>query len=237
MMTNEQKAKEIAAEYCEYYDGSKEADSTSYNSAMEMARYKDAQSISELGGWTTEPPAEDGCYLAEAKYIPYKNSCFLVAEYDTKMRNFLLKYAPFKVGEVVAIAQSYFDIKTSANSYRPPIWEGYKDWHEYLESLPTNGGGYYNKMFVRAELMPHKIEITGIQVQRLQDISNDDCLAEGIMRFPDGFTGDIVYSFQGCGYNFDYPITAYSELIDRISGKGTWERNPWAFCYTFKLVE
>lgn len=83
MNINIQKAKEIAAKYCEYYDGSKEADSTSYNSAMEMADFKDNQSISELGGWHTEPPTEDGCYLAEAKYIPYKNSCFLVAEYDT----------------------------------------------------------------------------------------------------------------------------------------------------------
>lgn len=42
-MTNKQKAKEIAAKYCEYYDGSKEADSTSYNSAMEMARWKDEE--------------------------------------------------------------------------------------------------------------------------------------------------------------------------------------------------
>lgn len=45
--------------------------------------YKDNQPISELGGWQTEPPTEDGCYLVEATKIPYKNSRFLVAEYDT----------------------------------------------------------------------------------------------------------------------------------------------------------
>ena len=38
----------------------------------------------ELSGWHTEqPPTEDGCYLVEATEIPYKNSKFLVAEYDT----------------------------------------------------------------------------------------------------------------------------------------------------------
>lgn len=42
-ITNEQKAQEIAAKYCEYYDGSKEADSTSYNSAMAMAKWKDEE--------------------------------------------------------------------------------------------------------------------------------------------------------------------------------------------------
>lgn len=45
--------------------------------------FKDAQPISELGGWNTEPPTEDGCYLAETFRIPYKNCNYIVAEYDT----------------------------------------------------------------------------------------------------------------------------------------------------------
>lgn len=45
--------------------------------------FKDAQPISELGGWHTEPPTEDGCYLAETFRIPYKNCHYIVAEYDT----------------------------------------------------------------------------------------------------------------------------------------------------------
>lgn len=152
--------------------------------------------------------------------------------YDAKMRNFLLKYAPFKVGEVVAIAQSYFDIKTSANSYRPSIWEGYREWHKYLGSLPIDRG-YYNKMFVRAELMPHQIEITNIRVQRLQDISDEDCLAEGII----SINGMYTFIKKGKNPKLDTPRKAYAELIDKISGKGTWERNPYVFVYNFKLIK
>lgn len=67
---------------------------TAYNCALEVARRKDeeykilldTQPISKLGGWHTEPPTEDGCYLVEATTIPYKNSEFLVAEYDTNAR-------------------------------------------------------------------------------------------------------------------------------------------------------
>lgn len=155
--------------------------------------------------------------------------------YETKMRNFLLKYSQYKLGEVVAIAQSYFDIKTSANSYRPPIWEGYKDWHEYLNTLPDwDFAGQYNKMFVKADLMPHKIEITNIRVERLQDISDQDCLAEGI-------EGDCAGYEYSCGKNkfgaFKTPKIAYSSLIDKISGKGTFEINPLVFVYNFKLVK
>lgn len=175
-------------------------------------------------------------------------------EYDTKMRNSLLKYAPFKVGEVVAIAQSYFDIKTSANSYRPPIWEGYKDWHDYVNRLPDyDCAGLHNKMFVKAELMPNKIEITNIRVERLQDISNADCLAEGILKEHVRLEYDepqdtVLYSFQNsnklkpmpktslAGY-YDSAKTAYAALIDSINGKGTFAANPWVFVYNFKLVK
>lgn len=63
---------------------------TAYNCALEVARRKEEEynikPISELGGWHTEPPTEDGCYLVEATKIPYKNSEFLVAEYDTNAK-------------------------------------------------------------------------------------------------------------------------------------------------------
>lgn len=86
-MKNEGKAREIAKENAyvwrdqEYGDVSSEEDC--YESAMAMADFKDNQPISELGGWHTEPPTDDCCYLVEATNIPYKNSKFLVAEYDT----------------------------------------------------------------------------------------------------------------------------------------------------------
>lgn len=87
--TNEQKAKEIAGyrhdetpeiPMFQGQDGDKYA---CFDSAMAMADFKDSQPISELGGWHTEPPTEDGCYLAETFRIPYKNCLYIVAEYDT----------------------------------------------------------------------------------------------------------------------------------------------------------
>lgn len=30
---------------------------------------------------------------------------------------------------------------------------------------------------------------------------------------------------------------AYSALIDKISGKGTWDANPFVFVYEFELVD
>lgn len=104
--------------------------------------------------------------------------------------------------------------------------------------------GCHNKMFVRADLMPHHIRITNIRVERLQDISEEDCMAEGIRRFGKEyvrFKKEYCYTCQNYAvtdfYSFSTPREAYAALIDKISGKGTWESNPWVFVYDFELIK
>jgi hypothetical protein len=156
----------------------------------------------------------------------------------------LISDAPFKVGEVVAVAQSYADLyKTIPLGMNDEDRRNFKWWQSILKSAYKDSAGWSNKMFVKAEEMRYQIEITDIRVERLQDISNEDCLAEGI-------TTKIEGKFEvGNGYGWDTtverqkrdtfltPRAAYAALIDKISGKGTWERNPYCFCYAFKLIK
>lgn len=128
----------------------------------------------------------------------------------------------YKIGEVVAVAQSY---KSIGDEVRLSFF--IKD--EYKKSA-----GMTNKMFVKAGLMPHHIRITNIRVERLQDISNEDCMAEGIHRTK--FGDSISYYFER-GKNFYSARDAYATLIDKVSGKGTWDSNPWVFVYDFELVD
>ena len=87
-------------------------------------------------------------------------------------------------------------------------------------------------MFVKANLMPNHIDITDIQVQRLQDISDDDCLKEGIT------TNGVLYYILGEGID-PYPDarSAFRDMIQTTSGKIIWKENPWVFVYTFKLIK
>lgn len=68
-------------------------------------------------------------------------------------------------------------------------------------------------------------------------ISDEDCLKEGICRCRNlwGYWGFV----NGCiiFYAFDNIRKAFASLIDKVSGKGTWEKNPWVFVYTFILVK
>ena len=98
-------------------------------------------------------------------------------------------------------------------------------------------------MFVKADLMPHHIEITDIKVERLQDISDEDCMKEGIYRLDSANgNGGIAYSFVGASDKkhiglYNTPRDAFSALIDKVSGKGTWESNPYVWVYEFKLFD
>lgn len=82
-------------------------------------------------------------------------------------------------------------------------------------------------------------------MQRLQDISDEDCLAEGIrktecltsdMKLVDRYDFDNSFDRGGRVIRYGTPKDAYAVLIDKISGKGTWDNNPMVFAYTFELI-
>lgn len=172
-----------------------------------------------------------------------------------KSDNIRMTFEPkYKVGEVIAIAQSYMDVdnyyyaalrrKTSIHGQiideldLVDIHDIIK-WKSLRDDL-MNTPGWTNKMFVKADLMPRHIEFTDRKVERLQDISDEDCLKEGIYEDSgdDEFPPSIFYEFEGNKDNgFDTPREAFAALIDKVSGKGTWESNPYVWVYEFELMK
>ena len=156
------------------------------------------------------------------RFYPDENIVeFLMKDGTTKV-----SVPPYKNNEFVAVAQAYKDTGLF-DIYRGP--EDTKGWN--------------NKMFVRADLMTHFGQITDINIERLQDISDEDCLKEGIIIKTVGDFG----TYAGYGYGerrassldetFSTPRKAFASLIDRISGKGTWQSNPIVVAYSFRLIK
>lgn len=160
-------------------------------------------------------------------------NCFILTDKDGAT---FVQPIRYRVGEVLAVAQSYENAGIDETETIP--------YHKFL-TIAREHKGWRNKMFVKAELMPHQIRITGVRCERLQDISDEDCLREGVMEHPyRGYMVDgIVY--KGCQdkeYNgslriFDTPRDAFAALIDKVSGRGTWQKNPWVVVYEFELVK
>lgn len=134
----------------------------------------------------------------------------------------------YNVGEIVAIAQNYKEAHVVGDTTV-----------DYPLIFDDGDAGYYNKMFVKASLMPHHIRITDVKVERLQDISDEDILREGVWQFYDN--KNLFYVSKNTGYActvaFLSAREAFEYLIDKVSGNGTWESNPWVVAYSFELVD
>jgi hypothetical protein len=71
------------------------------------------------------------------------------------------------------------------------------------------------------------LEITGVRVERLQDISHKDAIAEGVAHV------------EGAGLRNErltVPQHIYAHLWEQINGPGSWEANPWVWVVEFKKI-
>ena len=135
----------------------------------------------------------------------------------------------YNVGEIVAVAQRYDSFLHPNNG----VIE-----HDY-QTTALASKGWDNKMFVKADLMPHQIQIRDLRIERLQDIS-DDYFKEGITFLVSADDGRTQWGYADEHlryYMFDSPREAFASLIDKVSGRGTWDRNPFVWRIEFQLVK
>lgn len=162
------------------------------------------------------------------------------------------KAAKYKVGEKVYLKEPYIlyqeeyqESKTSQSG----IQYAYKFGnHLSIEEITGKSDSKWkNKLFMPESAARYFIEITAVRVERLQDISDEDCMKEGIEvvrraghageNNPSGLCFDISQKWDyqySCSESA--PWKAYAALINKINGKGTWEKNPWVWVYDFELI-
>lgn len=164
-------------------------------------------------------------------------------DWDLRESVILDRYAQYQVGEIVAVAEPYKDIIGDR-----VFFVSYETGVSVHRSIMEREKGWSNKLYVASEFMPSRIRFTERRIERLQNISQEDCLKEGIA-IKKGFWN--TYSFAGSNKprkmnrdgsvvlteTFFNPREAFARLIDKVSKKGTWKRNPWVIAYTFELVK
>lgn len=162
----------------------------------------------------------DGKVWAYPKENPYE-----------ALRAYILSKAPYKVGEIIAVSQSYKQLEMEIDRLGLPL--------NVKEEIKRHQG-YKNKMYVKAEDMPHKIKIIGLKAEFIQDISDVDCFKEGIYSLSDTTSvhkPKTMYTFIG-GRLFDKAQWAFRSLFIKTSGKRKeWEQNWWTYAYEFELVD
>ncbi|MGI0106714.1 hypothetical protein [Salinimicrobium sp. WS361] len=82
------------------------------------------------------------------------------------------------------------------------------------------------------------LEVTNVRVERLQDISEVDAIAEGLERHSTAFKNYMVdLKDEFPIYNFHDPVNSFNSLWQSINGKDSWKSNPWVWVYDFKRTE
>lgn len=100
------------------------------------------------------------------------------------------------------------------------------------------------------------LEIVSVRVERLIDISEEDCVAEGIEGRTIGDTMEGDYQEFWRDYlkptsfmegedgedvevenHFYMPSESYQSLWESINGKGSWDASPWVWVVEFKQVD
>lgn len=88
------------------------------------------------------------------------------------------------------------------------------------------------------------LTVTDVRVERLQDCSRDDAIAEGVAEYPcEGphrgpnatyWTADRGHPEHGARTT---PVAAYRALWETINGEGSWEANPWVIAISFTVEQ
>lgn len=95
------------------------------------------------------------------------------------------------------------------------------------------GVGWFPSIFMYRKLSRLTLTVTDVRVERLQDISEADAVAEGLQH-----RMDWMPQYRGSDslpWRSEFPRDAYHDLWNSINGDGAWEQNPWVVALTFDV--
>lgn len=119
----------------------------------------------------------------------------------------------------------------------------FKDWREF-ETTPgvATPGRYRHARFMPRWASRITLEVTGVRVERLQDISETDAEHEGVERWVVGDDGwrDYMLTPEEEAVAGVPPMTAkqsFKTLWESINNAGSWDANPWVWVIEFNCIE
>ena len=164
--------------------------------------------------------------------------------------DFLIE-SPAKIGDVIWLRETFCYVQLE---HAHVLLEGVKDrtqfvykanvhpdWMEFAKEM-------YKYKWKPSLFMPKSacrtfLEVVNVEVEQLQDISEQDAVSEGINYVGSDlgfgtvkYKGHYFENYGEVGYRFLKQIDSFKSLWISINGKESWDSNPWVWVYTFKII-
>lgn len=142
---------------------------------------------------------------------------------------------PYKVGDVLYVKETYqhtevLNIHPTDDNYGYVYKADGQPWEDF------EGWKWKSPMFMPEKAARLFIIITGLNFERLGDISEEDAKAEGI-ELLDIYDFPIYKDYLGRVDGFQYPPNSFISLWQSINGEDSWNANPWVWAYTFEIYQ
>lgn len=111
---------------------------------------------------------------------------------------------------------------------------GTQIWLDANGQAPDGFGRYRHARFMPKHLIQARDLLVQVRVERLQDISEADAIAEGIEKTANGFWS--LYGQANVDGTYS-PRASYRALWESINGFGSWDANPFVWVIKFRRVE
>lgn len=175
--------------------------------------------------------------------LPLENR-YMVEFRNTKTAEYGTLMIPFSIGDKLWVKETYQHTKILNIN---PCDENYGFVYKADEQPWSNYEGW---RWITGRFMPKAaariwLEVTDIKCERLQNISHEDCIAEGIL--PLNMSAMQLAQQEQRYFDYSKPKQLFTEGLDpfwsfnslwcSINGGDSWEANPWVFAYTFKQIE
>lgn len=134
-------------------------------------------------------------------------------------------------GNKIFVKHGYILDHSCKQTYQNNFEEG---WNTF--GLGHFGGKWKPSIFMPKWLSRIQLEITNIRIERLNDISEEDAIAEGIERGNKWLNGSRNYYNDNDHHGWQRPVDSYRSLWESINGKGSWAANPWVWIVEFKKI-
>ena len=154
-------------------------------------------------------------------------------EYIKNPGNCLVDHCPYGVpGNVLWVRETWLQTPSGSILFKAddPACSG---WNDHGKTIKWRSSRFMPRWASRITL-----EITDVRVQRVQEISEEDAIAEGCKGYPCDCNRIMCTDCMNTGW-IESPILDYMLLWDKLNYKRGygWVVNPWVWCLSFRVLE